>query len=1707
MGDEDQVIELGDTYTFWSKQYGELTGQIYYRSEDLIRVLPEGVANRLYDFPLIDNDFDPEFEFGDPPYALNKKHILEGFVQQQDLQAGQYVETFTADGDRAGRYFIKAVDPEADTALFVDETGADLPVMEFGYIGIPLEAPFAVMSATAEEPPAPEAEAEVDVLEAQAQAEAESGVATPADAVAAIPVPETDGEGGAPEGTPAPLDEEGEIDLEFAGSILLPTKEQAVILPTEQRVYPDVVQKSDALQDFTTLLNVKEQQDVRELRRIRALTETLFALKQEVVEYNEDGSFKAARQTSIKTVGELVKEPTCHLSRPVLDTTKKLYFLESADDDTDSKQYLIVDTNSREITVTEASDSKRNLVETAYLQARESGFTEEQVEEIVAQALERLAAEETEEDGIADPLTIINFRQELAQIKDFLSPIPSLGAGSKVDSTLQFWIVIQAFIQRFNKPWTATANEGANESDEGIWTAQGRDSEFFRAQIPDPTRATVRGLVSGGGQAELLTLDRVNFSLNRALKQTLRPGKEGKRVELFSAEGAPVRAYLLFPFKYKASLGASRTGFLAADMANAENTETYNMSRILKEENGISEEAVSNKIIAIGPDGNTLGAINIADYIRGLTLRGYGPADMTKELAHIGYNDIEWNVEMGEELSRKVLAYINATKAYIEELRKVLATVKVDSSPTSDSLFEKEELAWLFDEAIPGEPLLAAAFGEFKNQSPRLVGSDYASLSYLIVKHVDYLLAAAGQNELQIARERLRTTRANFLAALRIAVKIRDAVRGKAPEPNTCEHVQRLRDIRRIEDDSERMQHLVRFLLRYQGLRENNWIQCSVCKRDLMCSHEVIELKQFVNPREREALRKELLLNFCGPVMGSTYQCRNCGQGMGEIEYDNNVQFDDDGRPMTGYAILEDKEALQMTEIDRALGFKAAEVPTELDFGNDARNLIYRTIREIADRVGVYPNKNDYEIMIGQVQAVVADLGDRETFVAQQQAIAAQMGKKVKLPDYDMVQNRTMVAAAAAYLLINIQTKIPDYMPSIAIGGCKNPGFRGYPMDEEENTQGQEYLACAVASIMRNAGPWNMTGFQREQVDIKRQKLVFKALNTIIRDAMDKPDVQQLLAAKRKYRQEVYGAGGALGDQVSPFFLPPQQSVRPADAVAAETTIIPEVKAAMTVSARSDVWIQAGNEIAAKIAAERGELIIGSPFTEATCCYDPISTPQSFWQQAQLPQLPPRTLQPGALVSRLLVRFQPRPLAELLVDAPENLYFILFLKVCFAGAREGLPHEPGLTHMCPHCQFQFPSSRLLMDIEDGKAALEAQGVEITRETFTALLDKVHEQYSVPQLAKAPLKGAFENMRDIGTMNPAPVEGWAGIIEQTIQKFMTMPPDANALNIQETLSEVSQVGAEAIAALEGRLRRDIVEILNQMVTQPAGQLAQVCLSYFIIPFSRLVTQLDTDVLTRLNPVLMEELSGIHISDIKTEVLQPNILVQSRMRGLVGKAAFARAKLNYCVQQLSQVPKILENITATNIPGGERTLRYLVRAILFAPLASLVNPNEIPPGAELQEKVILDSSVQIIYDVLRLTFQKYREEWKTYSDEHVREVLQIRAEKEKADVIKKFDDLSEDMRRVELLKKQLRMGDWAVGGSKKITQYDKEQYEVEREARARAGISDFITGGFGPEGPHEVNRPIGDDYGIYNFGGGDEGGGRLDSDMMRTQEDDF
>jgi hypothetical protein len=99
----------------------------------------------------------------------------------------------------------------------------------------------------------------------------------------------------------------------------------------------------------------------------------------------------------------------------------------------------------------------------------------------------------------------------------------------------------------------------------------------------------------------------------------------------------------------------------------------------------------------------------------------------------------------------------------------------------------------------------------------------------------------------------------------------------------------------------------------------------------------------------------------------------------------------------------------------------------------------------------------------------------------------------------------------------------------------------------------------------------------------------------------------------------------------------------------------------------------------------------------------------------------------------------------------------------------------------------------------------------------------------------------------------------------------------------------------------------------------------------------------------------------------------------------------------------------------------------------------------------------------------------------SDKQIQDELLSRQEREKAYFIKRFDDLDRDLRKVELIKKRLKIGDWAVGTMKNLFQYDADFFEFERGQRAGMGLPEFdadITGivGAAAENP----------YGFMQFG---------------------
>ena len=89
MHDGTSEIELGDQIIIEDPDRGTTIGRVYYMDNDIVKVMPDGTSDRVIKFT---------YDELEAHSKIIEKHVVEGFVRQQNIQPGQLMNTFTADG-------------------------------------------------------------------------------------------------------------------------------------------------------------------------------------------------------------------------------------------------------------------------------------------------------------------------------------------------------------------------------------------------------------------------------------------------------------------------------------------------------------------------------------------------------------------------------------------------------------------------------------------------------------------------------------------------------------------------------------------------------------------------------------------------------------------------------------------------------------------------------------------------------------------------------------------------------------------------------------------------------------------------------------------------------------------------------------------------------------------------------------------------------------------------------------------------------------------------------------------------------------------------------------------------------------------------------------------------------------------------------------------------------------------------------------------------------------------------------------------------------------------------------------------------------------------------------------------------------------------------------------------------------------------------
>jgi hypothetical protein len=1447
--------------------------------------------------------------------------------------------------------------------------------------------------------------------------------------------------------SPAEAAEAAKPTFEFGEEIEIDVEEEITEIDSAFRIYQDVFQRSEMLGELIRSLSQSQQRNPIKLQETRRLVELMIILRNDVVQYGATGEPRGGKATSRNTLAELISGGDATLARKVAQITKVLY-------------------------------------------------------------LDRRHVSNTIGDGTTGPLEeeglYAEFLADVIKQADTLDKLAQMGGeGEPTVGMPKFFLDMENYRQKIQTPYRMV---------NGRFAPLSADEEVFRMEVPDQpgnlnvlAAHPVERKSDTGFIGNPPWIIQNSFALTRVLRNRSTRFTVGEEYRVVEAGENPVyNNLLIFPRTALRTAGPIRSGSLARD-ASLGMTLPETMEDLLERLGEITDFPTADGILMMGVDGNILGNVLVKDWLENMKILVSSLSDVLFELRGYGGAQIELNLDQVKVIQEKIEQHLAGLKIFMTKQREANKTALSNLRFEQQALLQPAEATRLLAR-IESEPLLQKVLEKVRDYMGDLAEVDVNWFSYLVVAYPDLLLATLGQQPHILTKERLRHVRDQSNAALMTGYRIKQGLiqAGEVPTENMCKHVAELDGVRKLGHkhaeeprDITKMKGLLKLLNKFRGKLEDNWVSCNSCENHLICGHELLQVQEFLRPKEKDAIQKELILKFSGGQFGGKFICSVCGQGIQDLDFDTNIEFDDAGRPMMGRAVMVDEDAIKEQQMEDLLSGPAEDEDEtqKIEYASEELTAMYKTIKKITTLVGINPEPEDYRKMVEELSNYVSGLNTREVYAA------ATKGKKAQ--DYDIWYSIRYISAAAAIVLLNIQVHMPDYIIYYTNADCRE-GFFGYPLESESNSSGINCVTTVVAGINDNEFPWNLTTLQRQPNLVKRRDGLLPFVRNQVETFAKYPVAQANLKKKKDYRIRLYGTSeGIKKDQLSTMFRPVPYIIEKEEAAAAAIT------EAASPEKQATAWIR----MAHSTAKENAALNPDSPYSETTCCLHNVSISSAeHWSSANAMKLEARsapTVQRSVTGATTFHTEKPKVLEGKL---DEKDYYKLFVRLCYQGPNKGLPHQLGVGLSCSQCELSFQENPSLNFIAEGNAAkdkeaqaaaelklkshMEAQGIVITNDTFTDLLRTARQKSGV---ADDVLPGfpRLENTLEWLAQHPAPYEGWTAMLNATqLALHELMGPTSQPLTkiqIAQAAEELVKAVGEKEEFVKARLGAQAYGFIESMLKRSSRECGEAVSTYLLVPYKRWLSGISVKSFKILDSY---DLSSGTKDDILNKGMGTHLQILGGDDELKGVAL---RKVRAFIDDLSAACRhVFSYLRPLLTPGGKDMEKYLLRAYLIGIIHKFIDPHQMPPLSS--EDAPEDDSVpnmKLLYKSLGQALTKYAVGSKVPTEEEIRFRLEQRVEQEKQVFIGKMDRMTRDERKVELMLKGLGMGDWAAGGSKAIRQYDEDRYEVERAERAAAGITDYDQGA-GVEG-----RPV-DMFGM-DFGADYDAGGGYDHDEMG--EDDY
>ena len=555
-----------------------------------------------------------------------------------------------------------------------------------------------------------------------------------------------------------------------------------------------------------------------------------------------------------------------------------------------------------------------------------------------------------------------------------------------------------------------------------------------------------------------------------------------------------------------------------------------------------------------------------------------------------------------------------------------------------------------------------------------------------------------------------------------------------------------------------------------------------------------------------------------------------------------------------------------------------------------------------------------------------------------------------------------------------------------------------------------------------------------------------------------------------------------------------------------------------------------------KQSAEYGIIIPNNPRSESVCCFKRLGAVALQGMGVAALDISDADKEESSLIMTAANKFHRRdpatsaggthilvpwsaPIRTTVLPEPnENDYYKLFLKHCYAGRSYGGVHEWGPDDTCRNCGFIMPRELLFspgaeISETDGKRreaaynallqhreeiALQAfkdQGINITTETFRELEERIRLIKNVPAVSPVsvpPLLTRFESMiSQLKHLLPAATADWnlflvalRSIQEKGmkgLQRGRELSKFSTAYDARKTtfagimLKDVDRAPLAdkinlAIATLESVSEQphNIVKFIVTAAEQVSQHHAHVLSRKKIATWFPVIIPSHQELLLRI----WETQSALSTRAIKAiEELDNEDVTSAIHTALQGFASWLGGWLRYWIDEIR---------VGVDLTADEHTL-VLRWSVYSGCLALLTSSSSFFVAAP--SEAVRATAINFIKGWLvdALTTAASRMDTYQKSPEEVRDELNARQEMEKEAVIKEFDDLDPQSRKMQLMMKKYGIGRWALGAV--ASKLNPEIMEAERAQRAQMGLPEFsadVTGIAAEGGGAE------DQYGFYTFG---------------------